>query len=774
MTGAPSSTYRLQLQARFPLSAAAELADYLRALGAGAVYLSPILQASTGSEHGYDITSHQRVDPERGGEQGRLTLTATARAQGLGIVIDIVPNHMGVADAAQNEAWWQLLRLGPDSPYADWFDVDWPAGGQRIRLPVLGDDFSEDQLTVVDGELRYFEQRFPIAPGTAAQPDGAEPDAGLVHDRQHYQLVSYRLADTEQNYRRFFAVTDLAGIRVEDPEVFQASHAEILRWVDTGGVDGIRVDHPDGLADPAGYLQRLAEAAPDAWLTVEKITEPGELLPTDWPVAGTTGYDALTELNALLYDPAAEPEVSRRYRELTGDDRDWPAHVAQSKRLVASTILAAEIARIGRRVAVLAPDLPAPQVIAALTELAVAFAVYRSYQPVGADRLADAIGLASDRNPELAGVIGQLAPLLGGADREATVRFEQATGAIMAKGVEDTAYYRYNRAIGLNEVGGDPGSYGSTIAQFHQAQLRRQRLAPTSMTTLSTHDTKRSEDVRARLAVLPELGESWYRVAAELQRRCPINNAGFGYLLWQTFAGAGWIEPERMHSYLEKAMREATEGTGWRDPDAGFEQAVLRAAERAYHDPELHQPLAEIIELITPYGWSNSLSQKLLQLSMPGVPDVYQGTELFDYSLVDPDNRRPVDFDRRRVMLAGFGAGFGGEAPPLDHSGAAKLWLTHQALTLRRDRPELFAGYQPLPASGPGAEHAVAFDRGGVIALATRLPYALERGGGWRDTVLTLPAGSYRDLLTGSQFDGTRPLAQLLADYPVALLVVAE
>ncbi|HST49116.1 malto-oligosyltrehalose synthase, partial [Jatrophihabitans sp.] len=535
----PGSTYRLQIRRQFPLPAAAELADYLVFLGAQAFYLSPLLQATAGSDHGYDITSHRRVDEERGGEEGRRTLAAAARDAGLLTVVDIVPNHMGVADAAQNQPWWQLLRDGEGSEYAAWFDIDWRAGDGRVKLPVLGDGAGDDDLSVdlEAGELRYYEHRYPIADGTAKPGDSA----GDVHARQHYQLVSYRRADTEQNYRRFFAVTDLAGIRVEDPAVFEASHAEVLRWVRAGDVQGIRIDHPDGLADPAGYLDRLAAAAPDAWITVEKITEPGELLPPDWPVAGTTGYDALAEVNNLLYDPAAEAEVSRRYAELTGDRRSWAEHLEQGKRLVADTILHAELLRISRAVRAATPSVPAPaagndeQVVAALTELAVAFAVYRSYQPVGAERLAEAAALARSRRPELAGVIDELLPLLSNGNREVTVRFEQATGAIMAKGVEDTAYYRYNRAVGLNEVGGDPGSFGSTPAQFHAAQLQRQRLLPESMTTLSTHDTKRSEDVRARLAVLPELGERWYATAEQLLAAAPVPNKAFGYLLWQTF-----------------------------------------------------------------------------------------------------------------------------------------------------------------------------------------------------------------------------------------------
>ncbi len=760
----PSSTYRLQIRQRFDLAQAAGLTDYLRELGADAVYLSPILQATAGSDHGYDITRHDRVDPERGGEPGRLALVAAARAQQLRIVVDIVPNHMGVADPAQNQAWWQLLAHGRESEYADWFDIDWQAGGGKVLLPVLGDDADVAGLTVADGELRYYEHRFPLAPGSA--DDGADP--ATVHDRQHYRLVGYRRADTEQNYRRFFAVTDLAGIRVENPPVYQASHAEILRWVRTGTVDGIRIDHPDGLADPGGYLRRLAGDAPGAWITAEKITEPGERLPADWPVAGTTGYDALAEVNSLLYDPAAEAAASAAYQRLTGDDRDWPAHLEQGKRLVASTILQAELRRIGRGIRHASPQLAAGDtaVVAALTELAVAFGVYRSYQPAGNERLADAVETAGRRRPELAGTIAAIRPLLAGGDREVTVRFEQATGAIMAKGCEDTAYYRYSRAIGLNEVGGDPGRYGSTVEQFHAEQRQRQELLPESMTTLSTHDTKRSEDVRARLAALAELGERWHDAAERLLSRAQVPNRAFGYLLWQTFVGAGWIERDRMHGYAEKAMREASDGTSWRDPDADFEQRVHQVVDLAYDDEQLHAELAELIRLVERPGWSNSLSGKLIQLTMPGVPDVYQGTELFDYSLVDPDNRCDVDFASRRRLLAGLGE----TSPPLDGSGAAKLWLVRQALRARRDQPELLTGYQPLPATGAAARHVVAFDRGGLTTVASRLPVALAEAGGWRDTELALPAGDQLDLLTGTVHRGRARLAELLVRYPVALL----
>lgn len=752
----PTSTYRLQIRAPFPLAAAAELTDYLRELGVGAVYLSPILQATSGSDHGYDTTDHRRVDPERGGEAGRVQLADAAHAQGLQVVVDIVPNHMGVAQPAQNEAWWQLLRLGPDSDYAEWFDVDWDFGDGKILLPVLGDDFSDAQLEIVEGQLRYFEHRFPLAPDSWTEGE----DAATVHARQHYRLISYRLADTEQNYRRFFAVTDLAGIRVETLPVYQASHAEVLRWVQTGTADGIRIDHPDGLANPAEYLQRLATDAPEAWITVEKITEPGEQLPADWPVAGTTGYDALTEVNQLLYNRADEDAATEAYLRLTEDRRDWNTHVEQGKRLIADTILQAELRRIARALTRAGAD---GQLVPALTELAVAFSVYRSYQPVGGERLDEAIALATARRPELADDFSRIRPLLAGGDRESTVRFEQATGAIMAKGVEDTAYYRYNRAIGLNEVGGDPAGFGQTVAGFHRAQRDRQDRQPESMTTLSTHDTKRSEDVRARLAVLPELGQPWYEAAGRLLELAPIPSRAFGYLLWQSFIGAGFIDRDRMHAYAEKAMREAAEGTGWRDPDADFEQAVHQAVDGGYDNPEIHAELQRIIDLVEPYGWSNSLAGKLIQLTMPGIPDVYQGTELYDFSLVDPDNRRPVDFELRRRLLAQ-------SQPALDGTGAAKLWLVRHTLTVRREQPERFSDYRPIETDGEVGEHLVGFDRGGAITLATRLPLTLHRTGGWGQAEVELP-GPVHDVLTDRRYEGATRLSDVFADYPVALLL---
>jgi (1->4)-alpha-D-glucan 1-alpha-D-glucosylmutase len=767
--GVPASSYRLQIRAAFDLYAAADVCDYLATLGADAAYLSPLLPSVRGSDHGYDVVAFDRIDAQRGGMDGWTHLLAAARSRHLDVVVDIVPNHTGVSDPAQNRAWWDVLKLGRESVFARWFDIDWSRG--RLLLPVLGDDFKDDQLEVVGdarsndplasgAELHYFEHRFPIAPGTG--PTGDET-AAQVHDRQHYELINYRRADTEQNYRRFFAVTALAGLRVEDDAVFDATHEQIARWVRDDGIAGLRVDHPDGLSDPLHYLTRLrALAGENSWLLVEKILETGEQLPDDWPVDGTTGYDALGEAAGVFIDPAAEPALDALYRELTGDERSCAEHVRAGKRQAVETILQAEVSRLAR----LAPEIE--HVDEALAELLVAFPVYRSYLPDGAGDLATTLDAVRAARPDLVDPVDALAARLADPADELCVRFQQTSGAVMAKGVEDTAFYRYTRFIALNEVGGDPSRFGAEPDAFHRAQWQRQQRAAEGMTTLSTHDTKRGEDVRARLAVLSELPDEWGALVRQLMSAAPLPDAPFAYLLWQTFAGTGLIERERMHAYVEKAMREAAVSTTWTDPEKAFEAAVHAVVDAAYDEPAVRGPLAAFIKRVTPHGWTNSLGQKLVQLTMPGVPDVYQGTELWEDSLVDPDNRRAIDFEARRALLDRLDAA--DDPPPIDASGAAKLWVVSRTLRLRRDWPDLFAGYAPVLASGAAADHAVAFDRGGVITVATRLPVTLERRGGWGDTTIDL-GGPATDVITGRRVAREFGLAELLDTYPVALLV---
>ncbi|MEU5950361.1 malto-oligosyltrehalose synthase [Micromonospora sp. NPDC047465] len=750
------ATYRVQVRPGFDLDATAGLADYLADLGVTHLYSAPLLTATPGSAHGYDVVDHRAVNPELGGEAGRRRLLRALRAAGLGLVVDIVPNHAGVAVPAANPAWWDVLRRGRESAYAGWFDIDWDAG--RLLLPVLADaPDALDDLKLADGELRYHEHRFPVADGTGAG------SAREVHDRQHYELVSWRRGDAELTYRRFFAVSDLAGLRVEDPAVFAATHELVLRWAATGEVDGIRVDHPDGLRDPAGYLARLRAAAPAAWLVVEKILEYGEELP-DWPVDGTTGYDALAAVCGLFVDADAEADFTALDTRLTGRHTSWEDLTHDTKLAAATRLLSAELTRL----AALAPDIDREAGRAALAELAAAFPVYRGYPPEGGRHLAAARAEAGRRRPDLAGALDAVTRRLRDPDDELARRFPQFTGAVMAKGVEDTAFYRWSRFVARNEVGGSPAHFGTPPAEFHRFAAARQVRWPASMTTLSTHDTKRSEDVRARLAVLSELPGRWADLVTRWTARAPLPDPAFAHLLWQTAVGAWPIGRERLHAYAEKAAREASAATSWADPDHAFERAMHAVVDAMYDDPQLRAELTAFAAEITPAGWSNSLGQKLVQLAMPGVPDTYQGTELWDNSLVDPDNRRPVDFAVRRQLLADLD---GGPLPPVDAGGAAKLLVVSRTLRLRRDRPELFTGYRPVPAHGRAGRHAVAFDRGGAVAVATRLPLGLARAGGWDDTVLSLPVHELTDLFTGRVYSGGETcLADLLATYPVALL----
>ena len=776
MTRTPVSTYRLQLTADFPLAAAAEVCDYLSELGADWVYLSPLLQAMRGSQHGYDVTDHSRVDAERGGRHGLQRLADAAHGSGLGVLADIVPNHMGVADATQNALWWSVLMLGPDSPSAAWFDIDWAAGGGRLIVPVLGETLEHAAATgalrVVGDELHYHEHRYPLAPGSATAGD----DPLSVHAKQHYELVDWRRADDDLNYRRFFAVNELAAIRVELPEVFEDSHREIVRWVSDGLVDGLRVDHPDGVADPGGYLDALAAATGGAYVLVEKILEHGETLPPFWATAGTTGYDALAELDRVLVDPAGRARLDALDAGLRRDGwRSWQALIHDTKRAIADGILHSEVRRLGREL--LAADVTDAEVDGATiddatAELLACLPVYRSYLPYGREHLAAALVDAQRRRPDLADTLRAVSAVLVDPDQPAAIRFQQTSGMVMAKGVEDTAFYRVSRLASLTEVGADPAEFSMTVAEFHERQQNRLAAYPRSMTTLSTHDTKRGEDTRARITVISEAPEQWSAFLTRRRARHPLGDGAFENVLWESIVGSWPREREVLHGYAEKAAREAGTSTGWAAPDAGFEQTMHALVDAVFDDQEVTDDVESIVQLLAPAGRSNGLALKMLQLTGPGVPDLYQGSELWERSLVDPDNRRQVDFTTRRALLAELDAGL---RPPVDETGAAKLLVVSRALRLRRDRPDLFSRYVPLPAVGEAADHLVAVDRGGAVALATRLAFGLAATGGWRGTAVLLPVGPWRDHLTGRLFDGGEtPVAELLADYPVALLALEE
>ncbi|MEV4688547.1 malto-oligosyltrehalose synthase [Microbacterium sp. LWH3-1.2] len=776
-TPRPRSTYRLQIRQSFTLDDAAVLQQYLSDLGADWVYLSPILTASEGSDHGYDVVDPTTVDPARGGRRALERASRVFHDAGLGILVDIVPNHVGVARAEQNAWWWDVLAHGPASRHAAAFDIDWAFGGGRVRLPVLGEDVgaaaSSGALRVEGGELRYYDHRYPLAPGSAAVGD----DVLDVHDRQHYELMDWRREAYDLNYRRFFGVSSLAAVRVEDRAVFDETHAEVGNWFAEGLVDGLRVDHPDGLRAPVEYLERLQELTGGAYVAVEKILEHGEDLPQFFAAEGTTGYETLADIDRVLVDPSGEPGLGTLDERLRAASDlpaalPWAEVIAGTKRAVGEGILRSEVRRLARDLGV--PDEPATQ--DALVELLARFPVYRSYLPAGREHLDEAAAAARMHRPDLAGALDAVLPALADPQHPAALRFQQTSGMVMAKGVEDTAFYRATRLGTLTEVGADPSVFALPVDRFHAAQAARHAAWPHSMTTLSTHDTKRGEDVRARLAVLAEIPARWAQVLEELTDAATTGHGPFDALLWQAIVGAWPASRERLHAYAEKAAREAAEATSWLAPDEAFERRMHVVVDGAFDDHDVAARLESFVSEIEGAGWSNSLSAKLLQLTGPGVPDVYQGSELWEQSLVDPDNRRPVDFDERRRLLSLIDAG---AQPVVDRTGAAKLLVTARALRLRRDRPELFTRYTPMTVVGAAADHAIAVDRGGAVAVATRLPVGLaERGEAtgspWEDTMLLRHAGPTTDVLTGRVYSGHVLLAELLDLYPVALLVAGE
>ena len=773
MTRVPASTYRLQVTAEFRLQDAAALADYLAAIGADWFYLSPILEATPGSMHGYDVVDHSRVDESRGGRAGLDALAAAAREQGLGVLVDIVPNHVGVAVPELSVWWWDVLRLGRESAWAGHFDIDWEAGGGRLRIPILGESIeaaAASGVLRVDGDrLRYHENSFPLAPGSA--DDGAGADA--VHERQHYELMDWRRADSDLNYRRFFAVSDLAAIRVEAPQVFEDSHGEITRWFREGLVDGLRVDHPDGLADPGGYLDALAAATGGAYVLVEKILESGEQLPPFWAAAGTTGYDALAEIDRVLVDPAGAATLGALDAAIRRGGRIlWSDLIHLTKRTIADTILGSEVRRLVRDYLREFPSEASEFDLGdAMAELLACFPVYRSYLPYGAEHLDAAAAEAMLRRPDLAEAIGILHPVLRDPRTAVAIRFQQTSGMVMAKGVEDTAFYRTSRLASLTEVGADPSEFSIGVEEFHARQQTRLASSPTSMTTLSTHDTKRGEDTRARISVISETAEEWSSFIARRRARRTLGDGALENLLWESIVGSWPREREALQAYAEKAARESGVSTTYTDPDERWEDRLHRLVDDVFDDVDASADVERMVALLRDAGWSNSLAAKLIQLTAPGVPDVYQGSELWETSLVDPDNRRPVDFDERRRMLRRLDEGW---LPPVDESGAAKLLVTSRALRLRRDRPELFDRYAPVPVLGASADHAVAFDRGGAITVATRLPLGLARSG-WRGSSVIVPSVPMVDVLTQRMHPGGElRLEEVLDRYPVALLARLE
>ncbi|MCX5127464.1 malto-oligosyltrehalose synthase [Streptomyces sp. NBC_00193] len=751
----PASTYRLQLRPEFTFGHARAVVPYLASLGVSHLHLSPVLEAVPGSSHGYDVTDHTRVRVELGGEDGLRALAAEARTHGLALVLDIVPNHMALpAPLRLNRPLWEVAREGPGSPYARWFDIDWEAGGGQLLLPVLGEPL--DPASVKVGEaaggagggdravLRIGELEFPLREGTA----GLDPASLLA--AQWYRPACWREARTGLNYRRFFTISELIGVRVEDPEVFAVTHAKVLELVRDGVAEGLRIDHVDGLADPEGYLRRLRDAVGGhCWVVVEKILAREERLAPGWPVAGTTGYDALYRVDGVLTDPAGAARLDARFREATGQPR-WERTAAAGAREVLTGDLAAELAALER--------LAGPELAGAVRELLIAYPVYRPY-PGDPDLAPEAL----ERAAAQAGadpVAGVRELLL--RDPAFAARFAQTSAALRAKSLEDRAFYRYAPLLSATEVGGDPGAPAVTVAEFHAYCAEQARLWPRSGTVLTTHDTKRSADVRARISVLSQDPDAVPAPAGA--------DPQLAWVAWQTAFGLGaggnnMVRLDRLWQALLKSVREAALHTTWTEQNRAYEATVRDYVLTTAPTPS--GPLAAAAR-------ANLLGAALLHLAMPGVPEVYQGAETEYRALVDPDNRRPAVFPRETLARLDAGAAPSGTAEE-------KLALTAALLRLRRDRPGLFDGYAPLSARGPAAEHCVAFARSaGLVAVATRLSHRLAGAGGWRDTALPLPPGRWRRLALLGRAEGAReapyedevPLTALLGGAsPVAVLL---
>lgn len=868
----PRATMRLQLHAGFTFADATQLVPYLCDLGISHLYASPILTARAGSMHGYDVVDPTRVNPELGGEAGLRDLVAALRAAGLGIIVDIVPNHMAVG-GSDNQWWLDVLRHGPASRYASYFDIDWnpadPALRDKLLAPFLGAPYGDallagDLKLAEDSDgapvIRYYDDIYPVVPrdhgeiaalGSGAYDPATEDGRARLHrllERQNYRLAWWGTAGDEINWRRFFDINGLAALRIEREDVFEATHATLFRLYAEGLIDGMRVDHVDGLTDPPGYCRRLrarlealtAERPSGApaghpYIVVEKILGVGEAMPTDWSVDGTSGYDFMDQVSAVQHDPEAERSLAFFWSAVSGRPADFATEEALARRQILERGFDAQLegtATTLHRLARLDPltrDTTQPAIRRALLALLARFPVYRTYN-AGAPRAAGgkaafarALEAAKADAPlSLHPVLDRIDRWLGGEDEHkpgadlrmtATRRFQQLSAPVAAKAVEDTAFYRYGRLLSRNDVGFDARLLGSEPTEFHAANAARAEDFPNALLATATHDHKRGEDVRARLAVLSEIPDAWQAaVQGWMQQNAALRRGtspspGDEAQLYQMIVGA-WpmaLSPddragcedfaERLAGWQQKAIREAKLQGDWTGPDEAYE-AAARDFLFALLAPGgmFAKEAAGFVRRIAPAGAVNSLAQTLLKATVPGVPDFFQGTEFWDFSLVDPDNRRPVDFAARTEALHA-----GDVVAALAErwrDGRVKQAVIARTLALRRAAPELFAhgDYRPLQVAGPLARHVLAFMRvrgnQASLTVVPRLPHRLLAGRdaivipaeAWRDTVLIVPGGlagrRLHDAIDGGPAvqlaAAPVPVAGLLCDCPVSLHCTVE
>ena len=659
-----------------------------------------------------------------------------------------------------------------------------------------------DDKEVLRGRLAELFEAKAVTAAVDEAIDAFNRDPDAIDDlleRQNYRLAFWKVAGQDLDYRRFFDITTLIALRSENLFVFADTHEKIVDLIRAGKVTGLRIDHVDGLRDPAAYLHLLDQAAGDTYIVVEKILESDEVVPEDWAVQGTTGYDFAVRVNALFVDLAGEKPCTDIYAGFTGAPVDYEAAVYENKHLVMREVLAADVRRLVNDLVWVCErhrqhrDHTRLDLSRAMREILGDLDIYRTYvragpsEPSAIDvaRVEAAVGRATARRDDLDPSLFEflrdllLKRITGTQENEFALRFQQLSGPVMAKGVEDTTFYQFNRLVSLNEVGGNPGRFGTSVSEFHEVNARMARDWPGTLLASSTHDTKRSEDVRARISLLSEIPQEWGAAVTRWagmnarHKRDGMPDANAEYLLYQVLVGAHPLGVDRALAFMEKASREAKQHTSWVDPVPAYDESLADFVRAALADEAFTADVAAFTAPLVAHGRRTSLAQMLLKLTSPGVPDIYQGTELWDLSLVDPDNRRPVDYDARRALLARVQGASAAEVLAAEDDGAPKLWLTQRTLDLRRRLPDCFAGatYEPLPAAGQRAAHVVAYVRGGRVAvIAPRLVLGLRDG--WGNTTVTLPEGRWTDELGGSTAEaGALSFAALLSGFPVALLV---
>ena len=865
MSGRWVATYRLQLHAGFPLSAAEGVLGYLSELGISHVYLSPCLQAVPGSQHGYDVVDPTKISDDLGGEAAWSSFVKAAQALNLRILLDIVPNHMS---ASQYNPWWDdVLQHGPFSDYADFFDIRIPQGQPfLVHLCSLAKPYGaaleagELWIELVQGSprLRHYESSWPLGPaswgqllsagglGSAEPPcfgelkwlQGTEPPLDedrcayrrhaaharemlkgaladgtlqaaverMQSDRtafdevlraQFYQLHGWKLAGELTNYRRFFDIDTLIGVRAELPHVAAATHARIEAMISQGEIDGLRVDHPDGLRDPLQYFERLRHLLPQGRIYIEKILENDERLGSDWPIDGTVGYDFLAKVNRLWMDDQRTDVLTTTYSDFTGHSVNFGKLVREKKLGILESTFSAAHEQLAATALDLARadwqtrDLSPRQLRQALEKLIVALPIYRTYRTgnqlseedkrVLLEALQSARIGTVDIEAAAFDFLGTLftKPHLNAAEADFIAKWQQLTPAVMAKGVEDTMFYCFDRLVSCNEVGSQASLIGISADKFHEFCHYLSDRWPNTMLATSTHDNKRSEDVRARISILSEIPERWSEAlhlwsqlnAGAWQNRLPDRHAE--YLLYQTLIGAWPIDRDRAWAYMLKACREAKINTSWHEPNVSFEEKIRGFVGGVYETPEFIASLEQFIQPLILPGRINSLAQTLIKMVAPGVPDFYQGTELWDLSLVDPDNRRPVDFTNRLALMRRARSMSAAQVLEESDSGIPKLWMTSRILAVRRERAEDFSAdskYQPLVAQGTHLGRLLAFRRGeNLIAVVPR--FTMTLAGEWADTRLPLPGGAWRNCFTDQVIQRETSPAELFAEFPVALLM---